>query len=139
VIGKRWIAPVIVALLLGAAGLWSLGAIDEARSNPVQGSSAGPAQGSSAGLTRAGSLPSETETATGRSDTNVDVSCPPTSPHASQGGATPSSEQASLLPSAPRSGNDLASDGEQPTGWRVRYESGQRQPSSVRAYVVCAP
>lgn len=130
-IGERWIAPVIVALPLGAAGLWSLGAIDEARSNP--------AQGSSAGLTRAGSLPSETETATGRSDTNVDVSCPPTSPHAIQGGATPSSEQASLLLSAPLSGNDLASDGEQPTGWRVRYESGQRQPSSVRAYVVCAP
>lgn len=159
-IGERWKGFLLggVALLCGAAGLWALASTDAAMSHPAQESSAPvprsagqleserpAAEGSSLIAppeisTRAGSRQPETETATatGRSGTNVDVSCPPASPHAIQGGGVSSS--ASALPSltAPLSGNHLAANGDRPTGWRVRYESGQGRVSKVRVYVRCA-
>ena len=70
-------------------------------------------------------------TAHGAGDEAADASCPKEAPLAIGGGG--SAEKGGLLEiSAPTTKGKLSGDGEKPSGWRVRSETG-----SYTAYAIC--
>jgi hypothetical protein len=62
----------------------------------------------------------------------ADANCPKGMPLAIGGGSVIDEKGGTISISAPLSGKGLATDGEKPTGWRVRASSG-----AYSAYAIC--
>jgi hypothetical protein len=62
----------------------------------------------------------------------ADATCPKEAPLAIGGGSVIDGKGGTLVISAPITGHELSTDGQQPTGWRVQASSGV-----YSAYAIC--